>query len=377
MKICLIAPTYLPARRANTIQVMKMAQAMMALGQEVLVTVPGKPHNGQLPSWDHLANHYGLQNQFDVEWLPVRAWMRRYDYGYQAVQTGRKNKVDLIYTRLPQAASLASFCGFPTIFEMHDLPQARSLQLLLNMFLKGSGARRLVLITRALRDDLSPMIDSMKFEADVIIAPDGVDLERYLDMPSASAARKVLSIPEQFTVGYTGHLYVGRGVELILALAKRLPDVRFLLVGGNPKDVSRLKAEVENANLMNVVLTGFVPNAKLPLYQAACDILLMPYQRKVAASSGGDISRYLSPMKLFEYMASERPIISSNLPVLRETLNDGNSVLLAPNEIDAWAGAIRELQSNEPRRDKLSRQARKDVEQASWTSRAERILAGL
>ncbi len=376
MKICLIAPTYLPARRANTIQVMKMAQAMTALGHEVIVTVPGKPQSGQLPSWDQLANHYGLQNRFKVEWLPVREWMRRYDYGYQAVQIARKNTVDVIHTRLPQAASLASLRGLPTIFEMHDLPQARRLRFLLNTYLKGRGARRLVLITRALRADLSPMIDSIKLEADVIIAPDGVDLERYLDMPSPAAARKDISLSEKFTVGYTGHLYPGRGIELIFALAMRLPEVNFILVGGNPDDVARVKVEVEHANLKNMVLTGFVPNAILPLYQAACDILLMPYQRKVSASSGGDISRYLSPMKLFEYMASERPIISSDLPVLCETLNQANAILLSPDDIDVWVKAIQELGSDANRRDKLARQARRDVQQYTWKSRAKKLLEG-
>ncbi|MBC8508571.1 MAG: glycosyltransferase family 4 protein [Anaerolineales bacterium] len=377
MKICLIAPTYLPARRANTIQVMKMAQAMTALGHEVLVTVPGKSPEGHAPDWNKLANQYGLQHQFRVDWLPVYSWMRRYDYGYQAVKYARANNADLIYTRLPQAAGLASFLKFPTIFELHNFPQARRFQFLLKLFLKGSGARRLVLITHALRDDLFPMIDSYISNIDTIVAPDGVDLERYLDIPPPAVARNQLSLQERFTVGYTGHLYPGRGVELILMLATRLPEINFLLVGGNPDDVASLRTEAENANLKNVHLTGFVPNAELARYQAASDILLMPYQRKVAASSGGDISRYLSPMKLFEYMASERPIISSDLPVLQETLNQENAILLSPDEIAAWVSAIQELQSDACRRDKLARQARKDVQNYSWQSRAERILKGM
>ncbi len=377
MKICLIAPTYLPSLRANTIQVMKMAQAISALGHEVFVTVPGESPDGHKPSWDDLASHYGLQHQFSVEWLPIRSWMRRYDYGYQAVIFAKKNNADLIYTRLPQAGGLASILGFPTIFELHDFPRARRVKFLTIKFLKGRGARRLVLITRALRDDLSPMIDSLPSALDVIVAPDGVDLERYAAMPSPASARSELSLPERFTVGYTGHLYSGRGVDLILVLAKRLTEINFLLVGGNPDDVTRVKAEVENANLQNVHLTGFVPNAELPRYQAASDILLMPYQQRVAASSGGDISRYLSPMKLFEYMACERPIISSDLLVLQETLNQENAILLPPDDIDAWVKTIQELQSDADRRDELARQARRDAQQYSWQSRAERILEGL
>jgi len=95
--------------------------------------------------------------------------------------------------------------------------------------------------------------------------------------------------------------------------------VSFLLAGGEPEDVAALREKSANLGLSNVILTGFIPNADLPIYQAACDILLMPYQSQVAASSGGDIARYLSPMKLFEYLACGKPILSSDLPVLRES----------------------------------------------------------
>ncbi len=117
-------------------------------------------------------------------------------------------------------------------------------------------------------------------------------------------------------------------------MAECLPEVTFLLVGGDPEDVGRLQAQAKG--LKNVILTGFIPNVDLPLYQAACDVLLMPYQRQVAASSGGDIARYLSPMKLFEYLACGRAILCSDLPVLHEVLNPENAVLLPPDDTQAW-----------------------------------------
>ena len=83
MRIALIAPTYLPARRANTIQVMKMAQALTSLGHDVLVLVPGKSSN---TSWEQLAHHYGLALRFDVKWINVNPSMRSYDFGWSAVR---------------------------------------------------------------------------------------------------------------------------------------------------------------------------------------------------------------------------------------------------------------------------------------------------
>lgn len=382
MKIALIAPTALPARRANTIQVMKMAQALAICGHTVRLASPRL--SGAAPEpirWDELARHYGLQGgeaaRFPVEWLPARPRLRRYDYAWHAVRWARGWGAEILYTRLPQAAALASWLGLPTLFEVHDLPQGRMGPYLFHRFLKGGGARRLVAITHALADDLTRQFGAPAGPPFTCIAPDGVDLARYAGLPAPKAARRMLELPEGFTAGYTGHLYAGRGAELLLAMAERLPEVRFLLAGGEPPDVARVQADAERGGLQNVVLTGFIPNLDLPVYQAACDVLLMPYQRQVAASSGGDISRYLSPMKLFEYLACGRTILSSDLPVLREVLNAGNAVLLPPGEPQAWAKALQALQADPARRASLADQSRQDAGLYTWEARAVKILEGL
>ena len=377
MKIALIAPTYLPARRANTIQVMKMAQAFVALGHEIVVLVPGR--GDPVPSWDELSHHYGLRQRFEIEWLPVHPRFRSYDYGISAVRRAYAWGADLIYTRLPQAAALASFWGIATIYEIHDAPLGTLAPWLLSRFLKGSGARGLVVITAALSEALIPKFSPPK-SLPVVIAPDGVDLARYKDLPAPAEARQQIAaqLPHypatQFTVGYTGHLYPGRGADMIIEIAAQLPDVHFLLVGGEPNDVERTRTAAHSRELENLTLTGFIPNADLPRYQAACDMLLMPYQRQVSASSGGDIARYLSPMKLFEYLACGRAILSSDLPVLQEVLNQQNAVLLPADDPVAWVAAIRELQANPERRAALAAQAQIGAQQYTWEARASKIL---
>jgi glycosyltransferase involved in cell wall biosynthesis len=166
-------------------------------------------------------------------------------------------------------------------------------------------------------------------------------------------------------------------VELILDLAEKLPEVQFLLAGGEAGDVERVRQEAQRRGLQRLLLAGFVPNARLPGYQAACDVLLAPYGEKVAASSGGDIARYLSPMKLFEYMACGRPVIASDLPPLREILNDANAVLLPPGDLQAWVDSITFLMIHPEKALKLGEQARQDAVQYSWEQRAGRLLAGL
>ncbi|MQC26803.1 MAG: glycosyltransferase [Chloroflexi bacterium] len=372
MKLALVAPAPIPAQTANSIQGMKMAQAIVRLGHDLRVYAPGTA--SQL-SWPQLAEHYGLSEKFEIQWLPSLNFLRRYDYAWRAIRAASAWGADVIYTRLPQAAALGARRGIPTIFEVHDLPSGRLGPRLLQQFLRGPGARRLVVITQALADALAARFPLPENAGFVLIAPDAVDIERYAELPKAEGARKELGLAQQFTVGYSGHLYPGRGIELILDVAQQLPEVQFLLIGGNPDDVARVQNQA--AGLANLHLTGFVTNASLPRYQAACDVLLMPYQEQVAASSGGNIAGFLSPMKMFEYLASGRPVLTSDLPVLREVLNNENALILPMADAPAWARAIQELQGNSKKRDALSRAARQTAARHTWTARAERILSGV
>jgi glycosyltransferase involved in cell wall biosynthesis len=148
-----------------------------------------------------------------------------------------------------------------------------------------------------------------------------------------------------------------------------------VFVGGTEADIAHWQAE---AHTPNVHFAGFVPNHELPTYLAASDVLLMPYQRQVAVYGGvGDSSAYMCPMKMFEYMATERLIISSDLPVLHDTLNASNAVLCDPEDVDAWETALRRAMDDPAWAAGVARKARRDVEAHTWQLRARRILAGL
>jgi glycosyltransferase involved in cell wall biosynthesis len=372
---------------------MKMTDAIMNLGHQVRLAVPEASGRTRVDPrrWEDIANYYGISNKFPIDYLSAKSSMRRYDYAWYAVRWARRWEADLIYTRLPQAAALSASQGYKTILEVHDIPQGFFGPILFRRFLQGEGAERLVVISNNLAADLHESFGSSENPPFTKVIPDGVDLIRYSDLPDPDESRSKLFpefqkyleksephlYPDRFTAGYTGHLYPGRGVHLILELAKRLPDVNFLIVGGETQDVSRVKGLVNERGLQNVIITGFIPNAELPIYQAACDVLLMPYQRRVAASSGGDIARYLSPMKLFEYMACGRAICSSDLPVLREVLSEEIAVLLPPENTESWVAALRDLQDYPAHRQSLANNARQAVGQYSWDRRADKILEGI
>jgi glycosyltransferase involved in cell wall biosynthesis len=374
MRIACIATSRVPSRTANSIQVMKVCQALVELGHEVRLWLPGTAAG---VAWPDLGRHYGLRKPFRITWLRSARILRRYDFCLRAVLRARGWGADLYYVWPYAAAALASRLGLPTALEIHDRPQGRFGPGLVRGFLRGSGARRLLPTTEALRAWLASAYGLTLEGRFVVVTPNGVELERYQGLPSVTQARASLSFPEIFTAGYTGHLYPGRGVDLLLGLARRNPAIRFVLAGGEPAAVERWRGRTAEAGLTNVQLLGFVPNEQLPLVQAACDVLLMPHEWHVSDSGGGDITEFTNPMKMFEYLASGRTILASDLPVLREVLNEGNALLAPPEDADAWDAALRRLAGDPGLRHRLASRARQDAARYTWLERARRAVEGL
>lgn len=372
MRIVAIAGSTIPSDTANSMQVMKACQALVQLGHQLTLLVPGSTTvRPAVQLLDILQQHYGLQTAFPIEWLSSSSRRR---FTWEAVQYALKLKADLVYSWFPQSAVFGLLSKLPVIFEIHLQPMGFFGPTWHRLFASLRGHKRLASITRALVEILERDFH-MHFSAEeVVIAPNGVDLERFIALPDSVAARRQLGLREAPTVMCTGHLYAGRGVELFLALAKSLPQAHFVWVGGRPEDVKNWKQRAESANL---TFTGFIPNLDLPLYQAAADILLMPYSRFIMGSSGtADSANVASPMKMFEYMAAGRAIITSDLLVIREVLNERNAVFCKPDDRENWRLEIESLLSNDSRRVELGNQAKQDVRGYTWLARAERILNG-
>ena len=374
MKIACISASMIPGRTANAIQTMKACEALASLGHEVRLWLPDF---GDEFSWDEASEMYGLSQVFQVRRLRVLMALGRYDFSLRAVLEAQRWGADLLYVWPLQAAAFASQVGSPTVLEMHDEPSGRMGPWLFRQYLRGSGARCLLFTTHELERHLSVQFDAARIRELARYGPNGVDLERYRNLPGPSAARGQLGLEDRFTAVYTGHLYQGRGADLMFALAQRQPEVNFLWAGGTKEAIENWRQRIEQAELENLKLMGFVPNQRLPLVQAAGEVLLMPYERRIEVSGGGDSARFASPMKIFEYLAAGRAIMSSDLPILREVISEESAVLLPPEDLEAWHAGLAELRADEAGRQALGRAARQLAEQHSWQARASRALAGI
>ncbi len=117
-----------------------------------------------------------------------------------------------------------------------------------------------------------------------------------------------------------------------------------------------------------------------PPTTTAFDVVLMPYGREVRGASGGaDLANWMSPLKMFEYMAAGKAILAADLPVLREVLrHEENALLAPPGDVEAWKRGLRRLLADRGLRERLGDLARSEAAALhTWEARARRILDGL
>jgi glycosyltransferase involved in cell wall biosynthesis len=373
MRIAVITNSRIPSLTANSIQAMKVCQALAQLGHEIRVYAPRETEPA---TWEELASHYGLSTPFEIEWLPSIPFLKRYDFTIHSILTARKFRADIVYTWLLNPAVLALWLGWPVILEMHAEVTGRLGPWMMRRFWRSSTRKRMLVTTRPLREAIEKVAGLTLPEEAVRIAPNGVDLSQYESLPDAEEARRQLGLENKLTVGFTGHIYLGRGADLLSDLAIRMTEVNFLWVGGTPDEVAHWRNRLADLGATNVTMTGFVENSRLPLYQVAADVLLMPYGRSISASSGQEIAEVINPMKMFDYMAAGRAILSADLPVIREVLNENNAVFCEPGDVDIWERTLRALLADDARRLALGKQAREDVSGDTWLARAEHALEG-
>ncbi len=387
-RLLYIANARLPTEKAHGVQIMKMCEAFAQSGVEVELVVPFRVQSAQMRRVRDLWIYYGIHERFRLTRLPSLdlVFLDRYlpgklfylpfyvqylTFSVCAVLYGLLRGTDVLYSRnwmffllwLPWRWLKRR----PLVLEEHKFP-----------YRGGWGARlhlaisrrmdRLVVITHRLKE----LYVSVGVSAErVLVAPDGVDLARFEPPIDRTEARRHLRLPvEGRVVCYTGHLFEWKGVYVLVDAALYLPDVLFVVVGGMTEDRERLRAYIAGQSVENVRLIAHVPPTKVPAFLFAADVLVLPNSAREAISR-----EYISPLKMFEYMASGTPIVATDLPSTQEILRDGeNAVLVKPDSPGALAKGIRRVLEMPGWGQQLAARAYQDVTALTWERRAATIF---
>lgn len=156
-----------------------------------------------------------------------------------------------------------------------------------------------------------------------------------------------------FIIGYVGVLREWVDLKpVFLALKAVNPEIKLLVVGKEGYFDENVKLAKLCGVADRVIFTGMIPYSQVPKYISAMDVCLIPFKK-------GGISENALPLKLFEYMACEKPIISTDLSAVKKVA--GECVKYA-NNVDEYKDIILELYNNDNLRRKLGQKGRQFVE---------------
>jgi len=375
MRITYLANARIPTEKAHGIQIMKMCQAFCNLGHQVKL-VAAKRINRQFKGIDAF-EYYKIPEKFpvvrlsllDLVALPLPArgvwvFIQNTSFALSSFFYFLFKKTDLIYSRDEFSLFFLSFLKKNLVLELHTFPSSKFF-LYKRVFKK---VKKIVVINSKLKE----LIVGLGIEPDkILIAHDGVDLDQFDIGESKEQARRKLSLPlDKKLIIYTGQLFEWKGVYVLAQASQFLDDdCRIFFVGGMEKDIKNLERFIQKKNLDKISVLGHRPPDLIPLYLKAADLLVLPNSAKEEISK-----HWTSPMKMFEYMASKRPVVASELPSLKEVLNDSNAVLVKSDDSKALAQGINSCLKKPNLSAKIATQALEDVRQYTWTKRAEKIL---
>ncbi|MFT4850172.1 MAG: glycosyltransferase involved in cell wall biosynthesis [Sediminicola sp.] len=372
LKIAYLSDSELPSKRANSVHVMHMCNAFRELGHEV--TLFGL--KGDHATFEEIMSWYGVSG-FDVELTSLRIpKLTLWIHAKNMLRAVKKMQPDLIFGRSLFGCYLLAKNGYQVCLETHDPINTLTKQQvkIFNWLLKSPNLIGLVVISQALKKIILSQTTRIT-EDRILVAHDGATLEKNNIEALESYAWPTL-VDGRLQIGYVGTISKGRGIELIISLAEKFEGLDFHIIGGTKEDLLGIGLQ-EVGELRNVFFHGFVSPKEAALARKKCDILLAPYQEDVLLRSGKNTAKYMSPLKVFEYMEAGKAIIASNLPVLREVLVDmENSVLCRPELTSEWEEALENFTNDDSLRLRIGSNAYQSlIENYTWKKRAELILA--
>lgn len=373
-KIIYIANARIPTEKAHGIQIMKMCEAFADTGVKVELVLPWRINNIQKSPYIY----YGVKRNFKIKKLPcldlirfgrMGFYIQSLTFAFSSFFYALLQKSDIIYSRDEPSLYFLSFFKKNLIWETHT---AKNHFLIKRVLIKTEV---IISISQGLKDFyVKNSADSKK----IFVVPDGVDLKDFDIEMTREEIRQNLGLPlDRKIIGYVGkYKTMGeeKGVdELIEAFSGVVvykKNAFLLLVGINKDEISEITSIFNKFKISSreYKIVSHIPRIEVPYYLKASDILIMSYPNKE------HYAKYMSPLKLFEYMASGTPIVSTDLPSVREVLNDKNAVLVNPDNVLSLKSGIEFILSSNSIAKSISNESILDVQKYTWSIRAKNIL---
>jgi glycosyltransferase involved in cell wall biosynthesis len=364
-RLTYITTSTFPIQKASSVQVMQMCAAFAEAG--ALVKLVARQAQ---PAAD-VFEHYGIKRTFIFSPRPFPNLPRPTDVFQAQAAFNQPNSHWICYSRGSDltAPFVALWRGAQAIVEAHGRPVTARQRWLLR-YIARHPRGRLVVISQPLKE-----IYLHEFGLNSFVAPDGVDLTRFTPPIPKAEAQTMFGLGEGPWVVYVGGLYAGRGLETLFEAVAGLP-VKLLIVGGRDEnEIAQWREKAQTLGVTNIRFEGYQLPARVPLYLFAADVLAMPYSARTRTPSGEDTTKWMSPLKLYEYLGAGRPIVSSDLPALRTVLtHEQNALLSPPDDAAGLRASIQRLVTENDLADRLAHNARQSVQAHTWLARAKAIL---
>ena len=368
MKIVYLARRPIPSVNAHSVQIVKMSEAFGKLGHDVLLLANRGDDDAR-----RVYGRYGVEKAFEIESYPKRSKriLPKWRFGAFLLRHPRVRAADLFFGRDIFSLTVAARLGKPVIFEAHCIPPKGTLRWrLLERLFASKNFSHLVCVTTTLADAYRASFKSLA-NKNIVVVPNGA-----AEFQATPELRTWPGRPGATQIGFVGRPFAGKGIEVMVAAANRLPECDFHIVGADEKDVDW----IESGFPPNLHFHGYQPHSKLGAYHRRFDIAVAPYCERVMNSSRRESAAITSPLKLLEYMAASLPTIVSDLPGVRDIVRDGDesAVLVPPGDEEAFIAAIRQLASDADLRRRMGLAARaRYLERHTVEARARAVLGGL
>jgi len=373
MRIAYVFDALLPNRETDAEQALQTIGALVRAGASVTLVVPRRWLDAGV-SAAVLQAHYDVAQAFDVVCLPsafpaARA-IEKLAHAVRAAAAPMLKTFDVVYTRNVSAMLVSLVWGHPVVYETYR-PWADQYPLSAPLFRVAAQRPNFVgaiLHSRfALCRYAAVGMDTERCE----VIHNGFEPMAFEPRLSREQARAKLGLPQATTIAvYAGRVSEGKGLGVLLSMARHHPQTLFVLVGSE----GRGPIEVQAEQLANVAVQPWQPFGTLAPYLYAADVLILPPSLIPLQQVGNTVL----PMKLFLYLAAGRAILAGKTPDTAELLaHDHNAWLVAPDDVEAACNGLQTLLSSHDLRDRLARQCRVDASALTWEARGQRILAFL